>query len=73
MSTQPERGDRTAHWGSCGDCDTSIIIYPHPDASEDLPPEEDWESALFYINCPVCGNRFDWGGTDHPADLLKNY
>lgn len=66
---------RTAHWGTCGDedCLTSMVIYPHPDAGQDLPDEEEWEGSTFYINCPVCGGGMDWGGTDHPADLLRNY
>lgn len=62
--------DRTAHWGTCPN-DHSILIYPHPDAAEDLPPEEDWEDS--FMDCPVCDERIDFGGTDHPADLLRNY
>lgn len=75
MASQDDewREDRTAHWGSCGGCDTAIIIYPHRDAADDLPPEEDWEEPLTFIDCPVCGSSMNWGGTDHPADLLKHY
>lgn len=64
--------DRTAHWGTCEN-NHSMIIYPHPDAAEDLPEEEDWEDHPAFIDCPVCDARMDWGGTDHPADLLRNY
>lgn len=67
--------DRTAHWGTCdnNDCQTSMLIYPHPDAPHDLPDEEEWEDSPFFIDCPVCGANVSWGGTDHPADLLRNY
>ena len=72
-----EREDRTAHWGTCENehCLTSIIIFPNPYALADLPEDEnDWESGgTFFIDCPVCDARMDWGGTDHPADILKNY
>lgn len=70
-----EREPRTAHWGTCSndDCLTSMIIYPHPERPTDLPPEEDWEDSTFYIDCPVCDADMEWGGTDHPADLLKSY
>lgn len=70
-----ERPDRTAWWGTCDNeaCLTSQIIYPHPDAEEDMPDQEEWENSLFFIRCPVCDSSMMWGGTDHPADLLKNY
>ena len=70
-----EREDRTAHWGTCSneDCLCSMIIYPHPDRPTDLPEEEEWEDSTFYVSCPVCGSSMDWGGTDHPADLLRSY
>ena len=73
MSTKTE--DRTAHWGTCEDedCLTSIVIYPHPDAIADLPDEDDWETSPFFMDCPVCGSGMDFGGTDHPSDILKNY
>jgi hypothetical protein len=50
-----------------------MIIYPHPDAIRDLPDEDDWDNSPFLTSCPVCGDSMDWGGTDHPSDLLKNY
>ena len=65
--------ERTAHWGTCPDCDCSMIIYPHADKDRDLPPTEEWENSPFWIDCPVCGSSMEWGGTDHPADLIKNY
>jgi hypothetical protein len=70
-----EREWRTAYWGTCSDqdCLTNILIYPHADRGEDLPEEDDWDSSTFFMNCPVCGESFDWGGTDHPADIIKNY
>ena len=73
MST--EREDRTAHWGTCEDqdCLTSMVIYPHPDRSTDLPEEDDWDRSPFFTDCPVCGAGMDWGGTDHPADIIKHY
>ena len=74
MSTKNE--DRTAHWGTCSDehCLTSMVIYPHPYALVDLPADEDdWDTSTFFISCPVCGGSMDWGGTDHPADIIKNY
>jgi hypothetical protein len=69
------RETRTAHWGTCGDedCLTSIVIYPHSDAIADLPDEDDWETSPFFLDCPVCGSGMDWGGTDHPTDIIKNY
>ena len=73
---KPEREWRTAHWGTCSDenCLCSMIIYPHSDAPADLPEDEDeWDSSTFFISCPVCGSSMDWGGTDHPADLLRSY
>lgn len=71
----PEREDRTAYWGTCSNeaCLCSLIIYPHPDARADLPDEEEWEDSTFFIDCPVCDSSMDWGGTDHPADLLRSY
>ncbi|MGV0109804.1 hypothetical protein [Arthrobacter sp. CP30] len=73
MST--EREDRTAHWGTCSDedCLTSIIIYPHSSAVADLPDEKEWEDSLLFIECPVCGDDMEWGGTDHPADIIRGY
>ena len=74
MSARTE--DRTAHWGTCENesCLTSMVIYPHPDAPADLPEDtDDWDDSPFFIDCPVCGGRMDWGGTDHPADIIKNY
>lgn len=75
--TSPGRSeDRTAHWGTCENesCMTSMVIYPHPDAGHDLPEdEEDWENGTFWIDCPVCDSKMDWGGTDHPADVVLNY
>lgn len=66
---------RTAHWGSCSDadCGTAMIIYPHPFAGHDLPPEIEWEDSLFYIDCPVCGLSMDWGGTDPAEEIIRNY
>jgi hypothetical protein len=67
--------DRTAHWGTCSDpaCLASMVIYPHAEAEWDLPEEEDWDTEPFFLSCPVCGQSMDWGGTDHPADIIKNY
>lgn len=67
--------DRTAYWGTCSnqDCQCSMLIYPHPDAPQDLPDEEEWDDSTFFISCPVCASSIDWGGTDHPADIVKNY
>ena len=73
MSSKTE--DRTAHWGSCEDesCMAAIVIYPHPYAGHDLPEEDDWDTSPFFMDCPVCGAGMDFGGTDHPSDILKNY
>lgn len=70
-----ERPDRTAWWGTCcnEECLTSMMIYPHPDAQKDMPDQDDWELSLISIDCPVCDSSMLWGGTDHPADLLKSY
>ena len=71
-----EREWRTAHWGTCENegCLTSMVIYPHPDAPADLPEDtDDWENSPFFIDCPVCDCRMDWGGTDHAADIIRNY
>lgn len=70
-----ENENRTAWWGSCTDedCLTSLVIYSHPDAEQDLPDEDDWETPLFFLRCPVCGDSMMWGGSDHPKDILKNY
>jgi len=79
MTTEVEAQDRTAHWGTCSneDCLCSMIIYPHSDSVRDLPdPDDDdteWETSPFFLSCPVCGSSMDWGGTDHPADIIKNY
>lgn len=75
MSQENEREERTAWWGTCEneDCLTSMVIYKHPDADQDLPEQDEWENSLFFVNCPVCGSNMMWGGTDHPADLLKQY
>lgn len=51
-----------------------MVIYPHPDAEKDLPDDDDdWDKGPFWIDCPVCGGHMEWGGTDHPADIIKNY
>lgn len=73
--TNTEREWRTAHWGTCSDqdCLTSMVIYPHADRPTDLPKEDDWDNSPFFTSCPVCGGSMDWGGTDHPADIIKNY
>ena len=70
-----ERPHRTAYWGTCSadGCLTSMVIYPHPDKPRDLPPEEEWEDSTFWVNCPVCDSSMDWGGTDHAADIIRNY
>lgn len=70
-----QREDRTAWWGTCSndECMASMIIYPHPDRQSDLPPEDEWEDSTFFIDCPVCASKMEWGGTDPAADLLKNY
>ena len=71
MSTP--RKHRTAWWGTCEneDCVASMVIYPHPDAIDDLPDQDDWDDS--FVDCPVCGDGMDWGGTDHPADILRSY
>ena len=67
---------RTAHWGTCDNdgCQTSMVIYPHPDAPADLPEDtNDWEDSPFYIDCPVCGSSIMWGGTDPADSIIKGY
>jgi len=66
---------RTAHWGTCENdtCQASMVIYPHPDAPNDLPDEDEWENSTFYISCPVCDCRMDWGGSDPAAEIIRNY
>lgn len=76
MSKENEREERTAWWGTCinEECLTSMVIYPHADADQDMPEDtDDWRTPLKYIDCPVCDSSMMWGGTDHPADLLKSY
>lgn len=67
--------DRTAHWGTCENnaCQASMVIYPHPGASQDLPDEEQWKDPTRCIDCPVCGEWMDWGGTDPAHEIIKNY
>ena len=67
--------DSTAHWGTCSndECLTSIVIYPHPEAHRDIPDAKAWDSPRASIDCPVCGVDMNWGGTDHPRDIIKNY
>jgi len=50
-----------------------MVIYPHPDKPRDLPPEEEWVDSTFWVNCPVCDSSMDWDGTDHAADIIRNY
>jgi hypothetical protein len=50
-----------------------MVIYPHPDARADLPDEDAWENSTFYISCPVCDCRMDWGGTDPAHEIIRNY
>lgn len=50
-----------------------MVIYPASGAGHDLPDEDDWENSTFYIDCPVCGGTFDWGGTDPASDIIRNY
>lgn len=66
---------RTLWWFNCPgeDCGATMLIYPHPDNERDLPKEDDWEDPPVFMDCPVCGQSMDWGGTDHPADLINNY
>jgi hypothetical protein len=69
------REDRTAHWGTCSntDCMTSMVIFPHPSAGKDLPGIHRWYLPPKSIDCPVCGDSIRWGGTEHPANMFKNY
>lgn len=66
---------RTAWWGTCEneDCLCSMVIYPHSDATKDLPDEDDWEDPIGFISCPACGGYMFWGGTDNPKDIIKGY
>ncbi|MCC3277491.1 hypothetical protein LJ753_16630 [Arthrobacter sp. zg-Y20] len=67
---------QTAHWGTCDndECQTSMVIYPHPEAPNDLPKDTDeWVNPPTWINCPVCGCTIIWGGTDPASDILKDY
>lgn len=74
-AARAQREDRTATWGTCSNqaCLTSMVIYPHADRQTDLPDEEEWDTPEKFIDCPVCDSRMDWGGTDHPADIIINY
>lgn len=73
--SEPTTKTRTAHWGSCSDddCGTAMVIYPHSFAGHDLPDTDEWENSPFYIDCPVCGESFDWGGTDPASEIIRNY
>lgn len=67
--------DRTAHWGACedDDCGTAMVIYAHSYSPQDLPDTDEWDTSPFFIDCPVCGGNFDWGGTDPAENIIKNY
>ena len=66
-------GARTAHWGHCEDedCNATVVIYPRPDRTSDLPARADWEYSD--MDCPVCAKGIMWGGTDPAHHLIRNY
>jgi ribosomal protein S27E len=67
---------RFAHWGTCEDCQTNIVVYPHPERATPVPPpvgcghaghdDDDWANT----DCPVCGGYIAWGGADPVADVV---
>jgi hypothetical protein len=51
-----------------------MVIYAGKYAGHDLPEDDEWDNGgTFYIDCPVCGGNFDWGGTDPAANIIRNY
>lgn len=63
---------RTAHWGTCDECMTSQVIYPHPDSNKDLPDTHEWDDPFF--KCPVCGSwSGTWEGSDPAHELIQDY
>ncbi|AYN58678.1 hypothetical protein QEO74_gp12 [Arthrobacter phage Nandita] len=66
-----EERERTAYWGTCDDCLTTIVVYPHPDRDTDLPDDEEWEGG--WPDCPVCDSSLDWEGTDPASHIIRNY
>jgi hypothetical protein len=64
----------TVHWGTCENCDASVMVFPHPERIDDLSDDhDDWENGGIFASCYVCGGSIDWGGTDPATDLIKNY
>lgn len=58
--------ERMAYWGTCDDCLTTMVVYPHHER-EPLPEPDDadawWEDQK--PSCPVCGNGYiDLGNSD---------
>ena len=67
-TTPPAPKDRTAYWGTCTECQTTVVVAPHPDRTEDLTDPAEWENG-FPRECPVCDESLDWDGSDAVEDV----
>jgi hypothetical protein len=61
---------RTAHWGTCQDCEACVVVYPHPERAEDIPDQGDWDGPM---QCYVCDGFMDWGGADPAHEIIRGF
>ena len=75
IDTQPKshrqaQAERTAYWGTCDGCLTTVVVAPHPDRTQDLTDPGEWENG-FPSDCPVCDESMSWEGSDAVRDVLR--
>jgi hypothetical protein len=65
--THDEHQNSTAWWGTCDNCLTSVVVFCHPEAADDLPDMGEWEGVG--PDCYVCDHTISWGGSDAVKDV----
>lgn len=56
------------HLGLCENCLTIQAVWPHPERTEPIPDEVDWES---FGSCHVCDGSVNWDEIVPVTDYLK--
>lgn len=60
--------DRMIWSASCDNCDSNFAAWPHPDATEDIPEPNEWDTPS---NCPVCDGYLDWEFGDPISPYIR--